>query len=490
MDTNTESTSTTSTVTTVTSSPALRDLAPHDVRSEAPPTEDAPPSGPPVSLKPCLRSRLPPLYDKRKRHPSIETESAKPCAKLRPLSSYESLSESRFPADFPVTIAPTLSESHEIPLPITPPDTSQLSKFNSPLVASPEPTPPPESPAIQPTKTHPKKRVTFADPLTNDLASLSLQPDNQLDDQPGAEPDNQMIPWATVSDNEIDTSLPDDHDFGATNATTWNLIKDQLILAEKCRGRAILAHNARLVERYPDWSLGINRIPCLMLPNSHRENYFALVRRQAQEKLLYMEEVLTTEADLCDRVAAIHTETMTRFLESDEDKRLFPLLRNRTAKLARSRSAAYGRRVYDNVAKHETTHVELEDALIEPLPYQEFQRVTNNRARNRSRSPMRGINRPRSRSPKTRPSGSRGPSGGPRPRGTAGGHQNNNRAGRQQAPATKAQSSQGRPGNNSRPRQTNNRRPQPQAADRASQPPQLSPGELARLRALINNGGH
>ena len=161
-----------------------------------------------------------------------------------------------------------------------------------------------------------------------------------------------MIPWATVSDNEIDTSLPDDHDFGATNATTWNLIKDQLILAEKCRGRATFAHNARLVERYPDWSLGINRIPCLMLPNSHRENYFALVRRQAQEKLLYMEEVLTTEADLCDRAAAIHTETMTRFLESDEDKRLFPLLRNRTAKLARSRSAAYGRRVYDNVAKH------------------------------------------------------------------------------------------------------------------------------------------
>ena len=100
---------------------------------------------------------------------------------------------------------------------------------------------------------------------------------------------------------------------------------------------------------------------------------------------------------------------------------------------------------------------------------------------------MRGINRPRSRSPKTRPSGPRGPSGGPRPRG---GHQNNNRAGRQQAPATKAQSSQGRPGNNNRPRQTNNRRPQPQAADRASQPPQLSPGELARLRALINNGGH
>ena len=48
-----------------------------------------PPSGPPVSFKPCLHSRFPPPYDKRKTHPSIETESAAPHAKIKPVPSIE-----------------------------------------------------------------------------------------------------------------------------------------------------------------------------------------------------------------------------------------------------------------------------------------------------------------------------------------------------------------------------------------------------------------
>ena len=100
--------------------------------------------------------------------------------------------------------------------------------------------------------------------------------------------------------------------------------------------------NARLVERLSDWSLGLTKIPYLMLPPSHREEYFTLIRHQAQEKLLFMEDVPLAEADLCEKVAAIHTEMMTRWLASEESKRLFPLLRNRKAKLACSRAAARG----------------------------------------------------------------------------------------------------------------------------------------------------
>ena len=287
------------------------------------------------------------------------------------------------------------------------------------------------------------------------------QPDYQPDDQPGYLPDpsTQLIPWAVVSDDEIDDTLTDDHDFRATNFTARNLIKGQIILAEKCRCRTTLAplqwrhnghdsisnhqphdcllnrlfrcrskktsklrvtgfctgnspgtgefpaqmasyaenvciwwshhDNARLVERLSDLSLGLTKIPYLMLPPSH-------IRRQAQEKPLFMEEELLAKDDLCEKVATIHTETM-RCLVSEKSKHLFPLLRNCKAKLARSRAAAHGKCVYENIAKHEATRAEMEDSLITPLPYQEFHWVTH-RPRNRSRSPLRG-----SHSPKPRP---------------------------------------------------------------------------------------
>ena len=105
---------------------------------------------------------------------------------------------------------------------------------------------------------------------------------------------------------------------------------------------------------------------------------------------------------------------MTQCLETEEDKRLFPLLRNRIAKLAR---------VYDNIAKNPVTTTEMKDSLIEPLPHQEYQ-VT--RPRNCSRSTMRNYS-PRSCSPKPRPSGPRASTNAPR-----GGQNSGNRGGRQQ----------------------------------------------------------
>ena len=125
-----------------------------------------------------------------------------------------------------------------------------------------------------------KNTVSFADPLINDLSSLPLQPgnqsDNQPDDQLGYQPDSitQLLLWAVISDEETDSTLPKNHDFGATNLTAWNLIKDQLIMAEKYCGRATLAHNARLFEGLPDWSLGITKIPYLMSPTSLREIFY------------------------------------------------------------------------------------------------------------------------------------------------------------------------------------------------------------------------
>ena len=105
-----------------------------------------------------------------------------------------------------------------------------------------------------------------------------------------------------------------------------------------------------------------------MLPPSHREEYFTLIHHQAQEKLLFMEEELLAEDDLCEKVATIHTETMTRCLASEESKHLFPLLRNCRAKLARSRAAALGKRVYENIAKHEATPAEMRTPWSLPCP--------------------------------------------------------------------------------------------------------------------------
>ena len=327
-----ESTSTTTVPEDVISQLPTAQHSTSDVRTEAPPTNGAPPSGPPVSLKPCLRPRLPSPYDKRKRHPSNGTDSVTPVAKLKPVPISKSLN-SHTVASPEATVADNYviatTKSPEISPRIETPATKTSSYIN--LCSEM----PPEFHAIQPATTKPKKTITFADPLINDLSSLSLQ----SDDQPTA--DMQMQPWAMVATEKIDTTLPEDHDFGATNRTAWNLIKDQLILAEKCHGRATLAHNARLVERLLDWSLGMRKIPSLMIPNSKWDAYFTLLQKQAVEKLHFMEEVLSSEADLCDCVAAIHTETMTRCLETEDDKRLFPLMRNRITKLARSRSASY-----------------------------------------------------------------------------------------------------------------------------------------------------
>ena len=141
--------------------------------------------------------------------------------------------------------------------------------------------------------------------------------------------------------------------------------------------------------------------PTRFLPS--KEGFFNLVRRQAMGQLHFLDEALTAKASLCDRVAVVHTETITRLLESEHDKTLFPELRNRTTKLARSRAAANGKRVFDSIGKRPATNEELGDTLIEPLPQHEFKVIARKQQAARSRSPLLSPSRPRSRSPRPRP---------------------------------------------------------------------------------------
>ena len=294
-----------------------------------------------------------------------------------------------------------------------------------------------------------------------------------------------MRPWAVVDDTEINQDISLDHDFGPACRLTWTLIQDHLTLAEKSQGRATLAHNARISNRYPDWSLGLAKIPTLMLPASHRGEYFDLIKDQAAEKLRFMERILTDEASLCTHVAAVHSETLTKCIDNEEDKALFPKLRNKATKLARSRSAAYGKRVYESIGKQPATFTEMEDTLIKLLPHQEYQTVAPSR-RCRSWSPLPNrAPRPRSRSPaRPRP---QVPRSQQNPR--AAGFQNRGRQSsailcpRQQnngyAPARRPY--YGPPTG----RQNKRRTP----ANTASSNSQLSAEELAGLRALLNNHG-
>ena len=233
-----------------------------------------------------------------------------------------------------------------------------------------------QSSALPKTLNKSSKSVTFRDPLFNDALSICPQPEDTF------------RPWATVDNDEIDSTLSMDHDFGAANRITWILIQDYLILAEKYRRGSTLAHNARISERLPDWILGVSKIPAYMIPASKRERFFNLVRRQARDRLLFIEEALTAEASLCDKVLAVHTETMTRLLESEPDKTLFPELHNSTTKMACSWAAAYGKRVYDSIGKRPATNEELDDALIEPLPQNEFKVIIRKQQAARSRSPL------------------------------------------------------------------------------------------------------
>ena len=428
-------------------------------RTEATPIDTEmsdPPTEPQVSTEPCLRSRV--LHRaKRQRHPSTKTDSVTPSAKYRPLSP--DLDHALADLTLSNTVINSFScFSPSIPIPID--ATAQ-------------------SPSLLNTQTFSRNAVTFRDPLINDTLSVCLQPEL---------PEDSFRPWAMVEDAEIDTSLPATHDFGPANHIAWTLIQDYLILAEKYRGRSTLTHNARVSDRLPDWSLGITKIPALMIPPSQRQDFFSLIRRQAVDRLAHLEEALTNEANLCDKVAAVHTETMTRMLDNEQDKVLFPGLRNRTTKLARSRAATYGKRVFDSVGKRPASNEELDDALIESLPQHEFKVVSRKQARSRSPLPgpsRSGHSRPRSRSPKPRPSTSK--QAQPRaPKSST-----NKPNARSNQPTSYANAAQRRPQSNPRPARPQNqnfRRNPTQAAPSANL--QLSAEELAGLRALLNNNNN
>ena len=327
-----------------------------------------------------------------------------------------------------------------------------------------------QSSALPKTLNKSSKSDTFGYPLFNDALSICPQPEDTF------------RPWATVDDDEIASTLPMDHDFGAANRITWIVIQDYLILAEKYWGRSTLAHNSRIFERLPDWILGVSKIQAHMVPASKREGSFNLVRRQAGDRLLFIEEALTAEASLCDKVAAVHTETMTRLLESECDKTLFPELHNRATKMARSRAAAYGKKVYDSVGNRPATNEKLDDVLIEPLPQNEFKVIARKQQAACSRSPLPGPSQPRSRSPRSSPPTTTQPSGA-RPIN----RQAPQRPNQPRQSTSYANAAQCRPANDyqchSQPQQQPAyRRPHNQAAPSATQ---LSADELARLRALL-----
>ena len=299
-----------------------------------------------------------------------------------------------------------------------------------------------------------------------------------------------MRPWAMVENDEIDPDVSLDHDFGPACRVTWTLIQDHLILAEKCLGWATLAHNSRISSRFPDWSLGLTKIPALMLPASHRQGYFDLVKTQATDKLRYLENILNEESALCTRVAAIHTETLTKCLETEDDKQLFPQLRNKVSKLARSRAAAYGKRVFDSVGKQPATFAEIEEALVEPLPHQEFHPIAPAR-RNWSRSPLPSrAPRSRSRSPRPRPLAQRQQQ---HPRAPTGNHSRNNRQTNGQRAKQLNNNSyapQRRPVYGPPAGRTNFNQNRRAPTNTATSSPQLSADELAGLRALLKNNSH
>ena len=99
------------------------------------------------------------------------------------------------------------------------------------------------------------------------------------------------------------------------------LIQYYLILVGKYQGSSISAHNPCISDRLLDWIKEVSKIPALMIPTYHRLEFFNLVKHIAKDRLHYLENVLFTAANLCDKMAAIHNETMTHFLDSERDKK-------------------------------------------------------------------------------------------------------------------------------------------------------------------------
>ena len=214
-----------------------------------------------------------------------------------------------------------------------------------------------------------------------------------------------------------------------------------------------------------------------MLPPSQREEYFTLIRRPPSTGWPLRKS---------GRHPHGNDDEMLSFWGKQD---LFPLLRKCKVKLARSRAAAHGKCVYENIAKHEATAAEMEDALITPLPHQEFHRVTH-RPRNRSRSPLRGSHsqKPCPRVHVARPALRAHVV--PMDTTTTSTEAANVPLLSHMRRIPKEDPTTAPPGksNNRHPQQptADYRHSQQPTADRAAPPPQLSPGELMSLRALIH----
>ena len=118
-----------------------------------------------------------------------------------------------------------------------------------------------------------KKHVRFALSLTETFSSLTLQGD--------------LLEWPTVNEDELLSSddVPEDYAFQGVAQTSWTLVQQHLGIAEKCHGRAVLAHNGKIKHVLPSWSLGVTQVPSLMIPPRAHDSYCELVRRQAADRM-------------------------------------------------------------------------------------------------------------------------------------------------------------------------------------------------------------
>ena len=203
----------------------------------------------------------------------------------------------------------------------------------------------------------------------------------------------------SVNEDELlsPDDVPEDYAFQGVAQTSWTLVQQHLGIAEKCHGRAVLAHNCKVKHVLPSWSLGVTQVPSLMIPSSAHDSYCELVRRQAADRLEFMENALNRESAFSLQVAAVQSETAVKSFETEQDGKTFPLIRDRVQKMARSRAGAYGRRIFDTAQTSPVTNDEILAATLIPAKAEDTFKPTGGKIklsapRNRDR---RSRSRPR-----------------------------------------------------------------------------------------------
>ena len=301
----------------------------------------------------------------------------------------------------PAAVTETLTTRHDGPPPPPPPPPVQVSRLYRRISPFYKQKRNPSLP-LDSVSSRLKKQVHFAsapseaDPqiLPTNMRHLSLQDATDRAHNSEATPLPDVVEheaWAITHEDDTlrPTEIPEDFKFTGPAGRTWDTIKDHTATTAKSKVHATLVHNVRHYDSTLILGHRSMQIAPFFAPFSGQESFCQLIRKQSDERLALLEELLRSEAE-DSRIVAEHTATiMNPLLTTDIERTAFPF--DHTRKFMTHKVTNSSKTLLEQF-RQLPTDAELLNVLVEEDPAAPSYRRQGHRSRDgrrhsRSRSP-------------------------------------------------------------------------------------------------------